>query len=306
MSGGLDEERFLDNVEYLFPVRIVDSDFIGKPREKSKTSYHEIKTRITRTLRVNWHLENMDILKVLFERTREYVEEKVRNRTLLREEELVLSVNREEDDCPFNISLIPAPEDELTYEIEIHTDETLQNQNQEGRQDNESEIKKLHETISARIPECDPVIIKFIEEALRCVYQANALLAAMFMLGAASEKAIYLLIHKYADSIQSEKHKERFLERISKRMISAKYDEFIRSYQNCRNQPTDSVLSQDLEQIINLTFQFSRIIRNESGHPQIVPEPDKGVVLAHIGHFVTYIERIYALMKYFDENGVIL
>jgi len=51
-------------------------------------------------------------------------------------------------------------------------------------------------------------------------------------------------------------------------------------------------------------FQFCRITRNEVGHPQIVPDLDKGVILANLGNVVTYLSRIYGLMKHFRETGV--
>jgi hypothetical protein len=51
-------------------------------------------------------------------------------------------------------------------------------------------------------------------------------------------------------------------------------------------------------------FHFCRITRNEIGHPQIVPDLDKGVILANLAHFVQYIKRIYDLAAHFQENGV--
>ena len=58
------------------------------------------------------------------------------------------------------------------------------------------EIDQFPDTIRERVPECDPVIIRFVEEAIRCM-RADALLAAAFMIGAASERAINLLIQTY-------------------------------------------------------------------------------------------------------------
>ena len=67
------------------------------------------------------------------------------------------------------------------------------------------EIDKFPQTIYERIPDCDPVIVRFIEEAILSI-RANALLAAAFMLGAASEKAINMLIYAYAESIADAKN----------------------------------------------------------------------------------------------------
>lgn len=166
------------------------------------------------------------------------------------------------------------------------------------------EIDKFPQTIRERVPDCDPVIVRFIEESIRCI-RSDALLAAAFMMGAASERAINLLIHTYGDSIRGDSAREQFLSRVGGRFISRKYEEFMRSYQSCKNKPTDS-LSQDLDVIIGSMFQFCRVTRNEIGHPQIVPDLDRGVVLANLGQFVTYIERIYQLIRYFKENGVVV
>jgi len=165
------------------------------------------------------------------------------------------------------------------------------------------EIDKFPDAIREKVPDCDPVIVAFVEEAIKCM-RADALLAAAFMIGAASERAINLLIHSYCDSIRDEGNRTKFAARISKRMISKKYEEFSISYKSCRSRPSDPVLSQDLEVVIGTMFQFCRITRNEIGHPQIVPDLNRGVLLANLGNVVTYIERIYKLIKHFREKGV--
>ena len=61
-----------------------------------------------------------------------------------------------------------------------------------------------------------------------------------------------------------------------------------------------------MDVLIGSMFQFCRITRNEVGHPQIVPDLDKGVLLANLGHLVTYIERIHGLIHHFQQTGVAL
>jgi hypothetical protein len=89
-------------------------------------------------------------------------------------------------------------------------------------------------------------------------------------------------------------------------MISKKYEEFSACYKGCKSRPADGALAQDLDVLIGSMFQFCRITRNEVGHPQIVSDLDKGVLLANLGHLVTYIERIYGLIRHFQEHGVVL
>jgi len=165
------------------------------------------------------------------------------------------------------------------------------------------EIEKYPETILEKVPNCDPVIVAFIREAISC-YKSDAILATAFMLGSASEKAINLLIEQYNESIHDETNKGKFRQRVSGKMVSKKWEEFEKSYAGCKNKPTDPVLCQDLESILGTMFQFCRITRNEVGHPQIVPDLDKGVILANLAHFVHYIKRIYDLAEHFRVNGV--
>lgn len=167
------------------------------------------------------------------------------------------------------------------------------------------EIERFPERIREKIPDCDPVIVRFVEEAITC-FKSNALLATAFMLGAASERSINLLIECYADAIADQGNRDKFRSRINGRTISARYDEFKKSYAGCKSKPTDGVLAQDLDTVIGGTFHFCRVTRNEVGHPQIVPDLDAGVILANLGHFVTYIERIYALMRHFQNGGVVV
>jgi len=167
------------------------------------------------------------------------------------------------------------------------------------------EIERFPDRIREKIPDCDPVTVRFIEEAIAC-FKSNALLATAFMLGAASERAINLLIEGYASSIADPANRDKFRSRINGRTISARYDDFKKSYAGCKSKPTDGVLAQDLDAVIGGTFQFCRITRNEVGHPQIVPDLDAGVILANLGHFVTYVERIYGLMRHFQDGGVVV
>lgn len=167
------------------------------------------------------------------------------------------------------------------------------------------EIDNFPVTIQERVVDCDPVIIRFIGEAIQC-YKSESILACAFMLGAASEKAINIMIDAYTAAIRDETNREKFNSRVNGRTISKKFDEFFRSFSSCKSRPTEPQLAQDLDERIIATYQFCRITRNEIGHPQIVPELDKGVILANLGQFVTYIERIYALKIHFETEGVIL
>ena len=142
------------------------------------------------------------------------------------------------------------------------------------------EIEKFPETLKTNIPDIDPVIVRFIEEAIYSL-KSNLLLGCAFLLGAASEKAILNLIETFGNSIELEKNREKFKSKTNAKFISRAYDEFKKSFSACKTKPTDFDIQQDLDIKIDGIFHFCRICRNEVGHPQIVPNLAKGVILAN-------------------------
>jgi len=146
------------------------------------------------------------------------------------------------------------------------------------------EIERFPDLLLERIPEIDPIIVRFVKESIICL-KAGSLIACSFLLGAASEKAVLVLIDTYSNSISNDIAKQKFKERISNKFISRKFDEFKRSLKSSKNKPSDNEWAQDIEIKIETIFQFCRICRNESGHPHLPPNIDKGVLLANMGHF---------------------
>ena len=124
------------------------------------------------------------------------------------------------------------------------------------------------------------------------------------MLGAASEKLICLLVETYGANIADDTNRKKFQSRVSNRMISVKFAEFQKSYQGCSPKPTGATITQDLQQFLEGAFNFYRSTRNQVGHPQVIPDLEKTVILANIGQFITYTERIYALMEHFESTEI--
>ena len=166
-----------------------------------------------------------------------------------------------------------------------------------------AEIERFPQTLLERVPACDDVVTWFFTEALKC-YKAGSTAGAAFMLGASSEKLILLLIECYASRISDSSNREKFLSRVNNRMISVKFEEFKKSYRGSQSRPKDPLLALEPEHMLESTFNFYRSTRNQVGHPQVIPDLDKGVILANIGQFITYAERVYALIAFFESNDI--
>ena len=75
-----------------------------------------------------------------------------------------------------------------------------------------AEIEKFPQTLQERVPQCDGVVLWFFQEALRC-YKAGSPSGAAFMLGAASEKAILILIDSYGNRIKDDGKRKSYFTR---------------------------------------------------------------------------------------------
>jgi hypothetical protein len=166
------------------------------------------------------------------------------------------------------------------------------------------EIESFPDTLAQRIPNIDPVIIAYLTEAIACA-KGELLCASAFLLGAASEKAVWLMIDAYGNAIGDEKNRAGFKQRTGGKFISRAYDEFRNSFKSCQTKPADAAL-QEWEVKIDAIFQFYRLSRNEVGHPQIVPHVEKGALIANMGQFVTYVDTIYQLINYFANNVIVV
>lgn len=167
------------------------------------------------------------------------------------------------------------------------------------------EIERFPDLLKETIPGIDPVIIRFVSEAI-CSIKAGSLLGCAFLLGGASEKSILTLIDTYTAAIADETLREKFVSRTSGKFISKIFDEFKRSFKSSQNKPSGYGWTNDIEIKIEQIFQFCRICRNEAGHPHLPPNLDKGVLLANMGQFVKYVEDLYKLIEHYRTNNVIL
>ncbi len=165
------------------------------------------------------------------------------------------------------------------------------------------EIERFPELLKERIPTIDPVIIRFIEEAIVTV-KAGSNLGCAFLLGGASERAILLLVDTYAKAIPDERMRASFTSRTSNKFIAKVFEEFKGSWKSSLNKPKGYGWTNDIEIKVEQLFQFCRICRNEAGHPHLPPNLDKGVLLANMGQFVKYVEDMYELIGYYSTNHV--
>jgi TIR domain-containing protein len=106
-------------VEYFFSYSLVDKIYLDEPEEDFETKHYYIKVAISDYVLFNWKLEhNEDLVKILFEYGKRYIEDKINKHSLKQKEELTILTNNSPDRCPFNPKRIAEPEG-YTNDIEI-------------------------------------------------------------------------------------------------------------------------------------------------------------------------------------------
>jgi hypothetical protein len=158
--------------------------------------------------------------------------------------------------------------------------------------DPENYLQKLQAEIST----IDPVIIRYLEECLRC-FRQNLLLSAAVMLGCASEKAILLLIETFSSTLGGN-DKAAFEKETNTFIISRKYKALWSRLELIATSLPDN-LGDNLESIIHNTFDIIRSTRNDAGHPSGNPI-EKGNVHANLLLFPIFCKRIYRLINHFS------
>jgi hypothetical protein len=115
-----------DVTQYAFEFTVVDSSLVGQPEERSETLHGKLFVGITIELNINWHLKDEELLKVLFEYGKRHIIQKIKDGTLSKREELLLTTSNSPENCPFDTSRIPHPNG-AKFEIEVSEEKIMEN-----------------------------------------------------------------------------------------------------------------------------------------------------------------------------------
>ncbi len=115
-----------DATEYVFYFSLISTDLIGSPEEKSSTQQLRMKVSISGTLESIWlnQDKNLDVEKVLFEYGRRHLLAKIKENTMIEEDEFWLFTNTEPLECPFESDKIIYQSNTI-YEIIVGINELM-------------------------------------------------------------------------------------------------------------------------------------------------------------------------------------
>lgn len=151
------------------------------------------------------------------------------------------------------------------------------------------------------IPLADPVIKEYLTEALQC-FLRDLHRASAVMLGAASEKAILLLIEAYSESHADPSKKAQVKGQVEKaQSIYRKYEVFEKGFASLKPQ-MPKALTENTDSLLRGVFDLIRNSRNDAGHPASGILVSRDNNYSHLRLFIPYCQRIYELLAWFAIN----
>jgi hypothetical protein len=153
------------------------------------------------------------------------------------------------------------------------------------------------------VPTADPVIVEYLSEALQC-YLRDLNRAASVMLGAASEKAVLMLLDSYVDAISDSTRQNQARSQVEKaNSIFRKFEVFDKGFVQVKAHLPRN-LTDNVDSLLRGVFDLIRNSRNDAGHPASGLSVSRDSNYSHLRLFIPYCKRIYGLIEWFGANPI--
>lgn len=151
------------------------------------------------------------------------------------------------------------------------------------------------------VPNVDPVIGQYVEESLQ-TYNDGRLFASAVMIGAASEKAVYLLIEALRRAVSDSSEQRGIDNDLSQRGLPAMFKRLYNNIERARRQGGMEPAIHEMAHAHLVSLQEAiRIQRNDAVHPRTARVAPVGVRLS-LAAFPHACRKVYDLIAWFDTH----
>jgi hypothetical protein len=155
--------------------------------------------------------------------------------------------------------------------------------------------------LNTGVPNLDSVIKQYVQEAL-VTYERRAYFAAAVMIGAASEKAVYLLAEALECATQDQQEKKRLANAMQKRGLPDLFKAVSSTLQRAKKLIPYPVQEGATEHMLSF-FEAIRVQRNDAVHPAAANvTPDK--VYLSIAAFPNACKKVHDLVDWLKANKI--
>ncbi len=159
--------------------------------------------------------------------------------------------------------------------------------------------------LQRRVPNLDEVVREYIVEGLGSL-EHDRFRAAAVMVGAASEKALYMLAEKMLGGISTPKWKTKFTTALKRRDLTELFDQMRNVLEQANNLPDRpfEVFDGGQDHLVSLT-KAVQVQRNNAVHPMNEKISDNTVRLSYLS-FPYALQKIEQLRDWFSNNPNVL
>jgi hypothetical protein len=155
------------------------------------------------------------------------------------------------------------------------------------------------------VPKLDEVVREYVVEGLGS-FEHERFRAASVMIGAASEKALYMLAEKVLDAIAAPKWKGKFSTALKRRDLAELFDQMKRVLEQANNLPGRpfEIFDGGQDHLVSL-IKAVQVQRNNAVHPMNEKISDETVRLCYLA-FPYALQKIEQLRNWFSNNPKVL
>lgn len=152
-----------------------------------------------------------------------------------------------------------------------------------------------------KVPDCDGVILKYINESLR-TFDGGFLFASAVMLGCAAEKLFYLLAEALEESLEDQAEKQSLSDKLKERRLFKLWEEVRGIFERHSVGRAKQILQANLASLLSL-FEVIRLQRNDAGHPAI-GSVDPTALYVYLSSFPPVCRRTYELIGWLRAKKI--
>jgi hypothetical protein len=155
------------------------------------------------------------------------------------------------------------------------------------------------------VPNLDEVVREYVVEGLGS-FEHDRFRAASVMIGAASEKALYMLAEKMLDAISAPRWKEKFSTSLKRRDLTELFDQMRNVLERANNLPGRpfEIFDGGQDHLVSL-IKAIQVQRNNAVHPMNEKISDDTVRLSYFA-FPYALQKIEQLRDWFSTNPNVL
>ena len=155
--------------------------------------------------------------------------------------------------------------------------------------------------LNTGVPNLESVIKQYVQEAL-VTYERRAYFAAAVMVGAAAEKAVYLLGEAFEGSIQDRQEKHRITDALQQRKLLKLFKCVSSALQRAKKKIPYPVQEGAAEHLLSF-FEAIRVQRNDAVHPTGANVSPESVHLS-IATFPRAYKKVHDLVDWLKANKI--